>query len=180
MATPPVFSAGAVLTAAQMNAVGLWLVKTQTIGTTVSSVTVSNAFNSDFDNYKIIINGGTATGLSTITMQLGSSNTGYSSVVNYAAFAAGATPLSASDNGTAQWTYAGYATTNFLQMNMEINNPFATKYTTYGPANWAAGTVAGVSSGVHAVATSYTAFTFAVTGGQTMSGGTIRVYGYRN
>jgi hypothetical protein len=41
MATPPDFSSGAVLTAAQMNSVGLWLVKTQTVGTAVSSVAVT-------------------------------------------------------------------------------------------------------------------------------------------
>ena len=56
MATPPVFSAGAVLTAAQMNAVGLWEIKTQTIGTGVASFEVTGAFSSDYDNYKIVIN----------------------------------------------------------------------------------------------------------------------------
>jgi hypothetical protein len=45
MATPPDFSSGAVLTAAQMNSVGLWLVKTQTVGTTVSSVAVTGDEN---------------------------------------------------------------------------------------------------------------------------------------
>ena len=37
MATPPDFSSGQVLTSSAMNSVGLWLVKTQTVGTAVSS-----------------------------------------------------------------------------------------------------------------------------------------------
>jgi hypothetical protein len=49
MATPPDFSVGQVLTAAQMNAVGLWLVKTQTIAAGSTDVTVTNAFPDDFD-----------------------------------------------------------------------------------------------------------------------------------
>ena len=49
------YSSGDVLTAADLNASsGLVLVKTQTIGTSVTSVTVSDAFSSTFDNYKII------------------------------------------------------------------------------------------------------------------------------
>ncbi len=48
--TYPSFSAGDILTAADMNAVGLWLVKTQTVGTAVASVTVTDAFSSTYDN----------------------------------------------------------------------------------------------------------------------------------
>ena len=60
------YTAGEVLTAASLNANfsfvassgGLVLVKTQTIGTTVSSVEVTGAFSSTYDNYKIIVSGG--------------------------------------------------------------------------------------------------------------------------
>lgn len=191
MPTPPEFSTGAVLTAAQMNQIGLWRVTptgatngtvnadgSVTIGNAVASVTVTGCFSSSFANYKVTIYGGVASNLSTITMQLGASATGYYSIVNYAGYATATTPASAGDNNANLWTYMGYGTTNFLQMNADIFNPFAAKYTTYGPANWAAGTVAGISSGVHAVATSYSSFTIAVTAGLTMTGGTIRVYGY--
>jgi len=53
MATPPVFSAGAVLTAAQMNDVGMWLVTTQTF-TATSDLNIDNCFTSDFENYRIV------------------------------------------------------------------------------------------------------------------------------
>ena len=177
------FTVGEVLTASDTNTflanAGLVYITSTTIGSAVSSVTVSNCFSSTYDNYKVTIHGGVASNLSTITMQLGASATGYYSIVNYAAYATATTPASAGDNNATLWTYMGYGTTNFLQMNVDILNPFAAKYTTYGPANWAAGTVAGSSSGIHAVATSYASFTVAVTAGLTMTGGTITVYGYR-
>lgn len=53
MATPPVFSAGAVLTAAQMNAVGMWKITSESFSA-VSSKPISNCFTSDFDNYRIV------------------------------------------------------------------------------------------------------------------------------
>jgi hypothetical protein len=47
------WASGEVLTAADLNAyAGLILVKTQTIGTAVSSVTVTGAFSSTFQNYR--------------------------------------------------------------------------------------------------------------------------------
>jgi hypothetical protein len=54
MATPPVFSAGAVLTAAQMNAIGMWETA-QVNWTSGGTVNVNNCFTSDFSNYRIII-----------------------------------------------------------------------------------------------------------------------------
>ena len=53
MATPPDFTAGAVLTAAQMNAVGLWLVGTVTVSASTSGTT-DTAFTSDYKNYRIV------------------------------------------------------------------------------------------------------------------------------
>ena len=76
MATPPVFVSGAILTAAQMNAVGLWLIKTQTIGSAVSSVSITDVFSSDYDNYLIKITGMTASAQADTTMQLAGITTG--------------------------------------------------------------------------------------------------------
>jgi hypothetical protein len=53
MATPPDFTTGQVLTAAQMNAVGMWLVKTSTV-TTQSELICDDAFSADFTNYRIV------------------------------------------------------------------------------------------------------------------------------
>ena len=66
MATPPDFTAGQVLTAAQMNAVGLWKMTPTsatngTIGangdvtfSAVASVNVNGCFTDDFNNYRIM------------------------------------------------------------------------------------------------------------------------------
>lgn len=54
MATPPVFSTGAVLTAAQMNSVSSWKL-VDTNFTTSTLVQIENVFTEDFDHYEIII-----------------------------------------------------------------------------------------------------------------------------
>ena len=69
----PVFASGDVLNASDMNGVGLWLVKTQTIGTGVSSVTVTGAFSADYDNYVITVTGGTASANGSVRLQMNTS-----------------------------------------------------------------------------------------------------------
>jgi hypothetical protein len=174
--TYPTFNSGDVLTAAEMNAVGLWLVKTQTIGNAVSSVAVTGAFSSDYDNYKIIISGGASSAQAFLTLQLGASATGYyyaNSGVTYAgvAFVGGASNVANFQAGSA-------FVANGLQANVELQNPFLAKYT-FAQSSGMNTTFATPSVGYHGVATSYTGFTIAVTSG-TMTGGTIKVYGYRN
>ena len=55
MPTPPDFTAYTSLAAASLNKVGLWLVKTQAVGSGVSSVTVSSCFSADYDNYLVTV-----------------------------------------------------------------------------------------------------------------------------
>ena len=75
MATPPVFSAGSVLTAGQMNAVGMWKVA-EVDWTSGGTVNVNNCFTSDFANYRIIIsNAKHATTSANILMRLRASGT---------------------------------------------------------------------------------------------------------
>lgn len=177
--TYPVFATGDVLPASDMNAIGLWLVKTQTVGSGVSSVTVTGAFSSTYDNYRIVYGGGTGSTNITLSLKLGASATGYYSIVNYAAYATATIPASAGDNNGAAWTTVGYAGTSFTQASFDLINPFKAQWTTLNAASWAATTVAGTANGTHQVATSYTDFTLGVNTG-TLTGGTIRVYGYRN
>ena len=51
---------------------GLTLVKTQTVGSGVSSVTVTDAFSATFDNYEILMSGGTQTATTDVKLKLGS------------------------------------------------------------------------------------------------------------
>ena len=53
MATPPDFSSGAVLTAAQMDSVGLWLVASGSLSTATTNF--QGCFTSDYRNYRIVI-----------------------------------------------------------------------------------------------------------------------------
>jgi len=175
------FTTGEVLTAADTNTYlansGLVYIKQQTIGTGVSSVSVSSAFSSTFDNYKIIISGGVGSGLSSLSLTVGTAITAYSSGVVYVTYGA-SSALGASDNNAAAYSFAGYATTTFIGVNLDVLNPFNSAATVFGPTLWAAGTVAGVSSGIHNAAASHTSFTFTPAAG-TLTGGTIYVYGYR-
>ena len=174
MATPPDFSSGAVLTAAQMNSVGLWLVKSQAVGTGVSSVTVTGAFTTDYDNYLIVDSGGSSSVDGPYRLTFGASATQYYWALIYGSFLGGAVNLDGGNNQTF-WNYAGgSATRNGL---IEVNNPFLVKNTEIR-SRVRYGTVYGNNVGIHGVESSFTAFTLTAASG-TMTGGTIRVYGYR-
>jgi hypothetical protein len=180
MATPPDFTSGAVLTAAQMNAVGLWLVKSQTIGTTVASVTVTDAFSADFDDYKIIVSGGVGSTTATLNMTLGATATGYYFGALSMTFAS-ASSSSLNGSNTTSWSRAGIISTNNLNGEIELFSPNLAKRTHYNGRyvqSIALGNAA-VSGGFLDNATQYTAFTLTPSTG-TITGGTICVYGYRN
>lgn len=183
MAVPPDFVAGQVLTAAQMNKIGLWLVKTQTIGTAVSSVTVTGAFSADYDNYRIIITGGVASTSTYMALTLGSTATGYYYGVWGNRYDTGATSQAQATNA-ASWANAFYGNSDSQFGSVDVFNPFNTKHTGYTQQlviNATTATSVLTGGGYLANTTSYTAFTLTtVTGGATLTGGTIRVYGYRN
>jgi hypothetical protein len=175
------FTSGQILTAAQMTTlqtnIGLNLVSTTTIGTAVSSVTVSNAFNSDYDAYKIVVAGGTSSVDAQLQLKLGASVTGYYASKVFYVYSSAAAFVSADDNA-ALWTTIGFSISGQgLSACVELQNPFLSKYT-YMSASAAATTIGGAVTGVHQVATSYTAFTLVASSG-TLTGGTISVYGYR-
>ena len=175
MATPPDFVAGQVLTAAQMNAIGLWLVKSQTIGTTVASVTVTDAFSADYDNYLITINDGAGSAGADITFKLGAVATGYYWGIVGSAW--GATPVSGGSNSDTSLRYNGNIdTTNGYTSRIEVNSPFLSKQTSVRSSVVIA-SGAYNSLGMLNATTSFTSFIIAPSSG-TLTGGTIRVYGY--
>lgn len=174
MPTPPTFSAGAVLTAAQMNQLGLFLVKTQTIGNGVSSVPVYDAFSTDWDNYLITINGGAASSDGDMRMQLGSSTTNYKNQIIYATY--NNSPLAFSPVAS-QWNYVGSSSTNEIQAQFTVHSPFLTKFTKC-IAQYANSAAFVNFGGIHESNTSHTDFTLFPSVG-TLTGGTIRIYGYR-
>lgn len=172
-------SAWVYLSTSTANPVGLELIKTQTIGSGVASVTVSDAFNSTFDNYKIVVFGGTLSIANNVGIALGSSTTAYyhgGSVFNYSN--GGQTTVSGSNEGT--FSRAGIGNTNGMSLEVDVFGPFLTSRTTF-TCRYIFMSIAGYSGmmlGYHDVSASYTAFTFTPAGG-TFTGGTINVYGYK-
>ena len=176
----PDFSPGEVLTAGAMDSIGLWLVKTQTIGAGVSSVTVTDAFSANYDAYKVTITGGAGSTNMLLSLQLGATTTGYYAGYNRVTYSSGLASLAA-DNNAANFSRAGYATTNTINATFELTQPFATKNTFFFAPFAAHETsqIAGSGAGFLNNSTSYTGFTILLATG-TLTGGTIRVYGYRN
>jgi hypothetical protein len=164
-------------TVAGLGSPGLVLVKSQTIGTAVSSVTVTDAFSTTYFNYKIIVTGGASSAASAgIEMQLGATTANYYWGGLFRTYA-GTTGANNSANGS-NWN-VGHGTTSGLIMSAEIYNPFLTERSTY-VSNFPQVRTDGLFTTVGGVlnnATSYTDFTLSAATG-TFTGGEIRVYGY--
>ena len=177
--TFPSFSAGEVLRAQDMNAVGRWLVKTVTVGSAVTTVPVTDAFSTEYDNYEIVFSGGSKSSPGTMNMQFGSTNTGYYNSWYGRDYVNNPVQNAASNTSTTSVGVEG--TSNGMDATWFVNSPFLTRRTTYrGVTN--SMQVGGYSynfGGFVDNSTSYTAFTLLV-GTGTLTGGTIRVYGIRN
>lgn len=160
---------------------GLELVKTQTIGSAATNIPVSDAFSSTYDNYKIIVSGGVGSTVQLVGMYLGTSapSSGYWSgrIINTAN---NGTPTGNGINNGGAWSYAGQASTNFINLNMDVINPFANKFTVYNGSfvlDNGGNSEFGTTTGMVNNTTSYTAFTLVPSAN--LTGGMISVYGYR-
>ena len=154
----------------------LTLISTTTVGTTVASVTVSDAFSATYDNYKVTYTGGVASTPVDLGITLGATTTNYYFVFGYIPYGGAIAAISV--NNGASWAYAGGANTALTFINCDIFRPFAADETliTSNGANANNGNFGG---GYLNNTTSYTAFTITPSSG-TLTGGTIRVYGYQN
>jgi hypothetical protein len=165
-----------------MNQVGLWLVKTQTIGSAVSSVTVTDAFSADFDAYKITITGGVASTAAHLRFNFSGNTAGYYSANTFVFYSGGFVDASSvGNNNAANWARVGYGSTNVLGLNMELLNPFAAQQASFSAmaGEFGTGGASLSTAGWHNNASSFTGFVISPASG-TLTGGIIRVYGYRN
>lgn len=179
--TYPVFSTGDPWPASDANAIGLWLVKTQTVGTAVTSVTVSNAFSANFDNYRIIYDGGTASGNTSLSLRMGATTTGYQYALVYQQYNA-TTPLGAGSTTGASFVESGRTSTVKNSLNVELFSPFLSTYTGFRSLSTDYLSTTGFvvsGSGFLNNSTSYTDLVMFPQSG-TITGGTIRIYGFRN
>lgn len=156
---------------------GLQLLSTTTIGSAVSSVTVSNVFSSTYDNYKIIISGGAANTDVIIGTTLGSTSTGYYCAYTGANYSA-AGSSNYNDNNAGSWTRCVSSTASGAMGVFDLIGPNLAKRT-FIIGSQMDPTVSRFAAGYLNDSTQYTSITFTVSGG-TQTGGTIRVYGYAN
>jgi hypothetical protein len=176
------FTTSEVLTAADTNTYlansGLVFVKSQTIGSGVGSVTITDAFSATYDHYRISISNLVHTTGGQLKLTFGSLTTGY----YYG------TPLSATAGGAFNFNSA--ANTSYIDLGnipatwnsdftFDILAPFiatATKATGFGYVNSIS--FGGLGDGIQTSSTSVTTFTLTPTAG-TLTSGTVTVYGYR-
>jgi hypothetical protein len=154
---------------------GLRLIKKQTIGSGVSSVSVTNAFSATYEAYKIVITGGAASTNANLSFALTGSTSGYYIALMNSQYNNTA-PVNSGLSNTSSWAFSNAFSTTFLNFNMEVFNPFLAKQTLFNSA-YISPTNIGFGGGYHDVATSYSGFTIATASG-TITGGTIYVYGY--
>jgi len=186
MATPPNFSVGQVLTAAQMNAVGLWLIDEVALTTVTNNI--SNVFSSDFDAYKIVVsnlNNATST-----TRQLNfrfrsgagddsTSNYWYGTILQYSSSA-----FNDSTSGQAQIIlgFFGSGASGGGSITLDVINPnLAVASTVFGNCTAYQSNVSAYVNRTHSAGmnttTQYTGFS--IIGTTDNLSGTVRVYGYR-
>ena len=156
----------------------LTLISTTTVGSAVSTVTVSNAFSATYDTYRIILTGGTSSAGGTLRMTLGASTASYYS--GYVSRQWSGTTTGGNVNNGAAWD-VGIHVTDGLSMVIDVANPFLADQTYFVGfcVGLATGSEMRTQGGYHNVGTSYTDFTLAPQTG-TLTGGEIRVYGYSN
>lgn len=177
--TYPVFATGDPWPASDANAIGMWLVKTQTVGTGVPSVTVTGAFSADYDNYRIIVSGGSMSVGTALMLKLGTTATsGYFGTFLHSLYNVN-TPTSVSDNNAAQFTYAGGGGSDNVGAVVDLLGPNLAKTTRMVASHIHYVATFGTYTGVDTSTTQHTSFVLTPFSG-TITGSTIRVYGYRN
>ena len=175
------FTTGEVLTSADTNTYlansGLVYVSTTTIGTAVSSVTVSNCFSSTYEDYRIDIKDCAASTGDGLNFQIGTITSsvyyGNWSYALYTATAFNLNPMNAQPHMVMGLTN----TSADLYASIDIANPFKTSVKFF-KGNYYGRGYTGTFGGTASSATSQTSFKI-FNGSGTLTGGTITVYGYR-
>ena len=174
------FTTGEVLTASDTNTYlnngGLVYITGTTIGSAVSSVTVSNVFSSTYDNYRVLITGGTGSGANNLAFQFASiTGTVYRQLGYYQGW--GSATVTDYADGAGSTTWLAVNTSGAYMLDMLITNPYnAVKK--FAVINGYNATNQYSFPSFCDSTTSSTGFTVSLVSG-TLTGGTVRVYGYR-
>jgi len=156
---------------------GLTLISSTTVGTGVSSVTVSSAFSSTYENYRIVIGNIDFSATTNIRIQFGSATNGHYCSQYYDVFGGGSTGTDRVSNGS-----------SILIGVTGLNGDTYTSLDVLGPnlasitgvhGTYEGGGYSGWFGGQQNDLTQFTSFNI-LAGTGTMTGGKIRVYGYKN
>ena len=183
MATYPVFSVGEVLTADDMNAVGLWKITSATISAlSTTGTNITSVFNNTlYANYRIVINVTAASTTNRLQFQLLSgttaANTSYYAGGVGSDYASNTTTYFQRSNNDPQ-LYLGAATIeNTRSLAFDVFAPHQARRTHFSGSYVDDGPVAQHWGGIHNVSTAYDGFKlFTNTGTLDLS---YYVYGYK-
>jgi hypothetical protein len=148
-----------------------------TIGSAVASVTLSNAFSSTYDNYRIIITGNQASSGMSMCVNWGASAVSYYGIETYTLYNASTITIANNNNDTKQFLGLTDASTPSYHSSFDVYSPYLAARTVVA-GQYSGRGYNGYFSGSHEVLTSYTSAKFFNESG-TLTGGTITVYGYR-
>ena len=178
----PSFTAGDILAASDMNAVGWWLIKTQTVGTAVTGQDVTSCFSSNYSNYRVMWSGISASADTYMGARLLVGTTLNAANVQGNTFyvgtgAAGALTNANVVNGSI--IEIGNLTNDSHNAGgVEVQQPQAAQYS-YLQSFASDNNYFRLCSYVMTNTTQYDGIRL-LPGSGTITGGTIRVYGYRN
>jgi hypothetical protein len=182
MATPPDFTSGAVLTAAQMNTIGLWKVGSTTI-TSATTAVLDGCFSSDYRDYLLIVDVTGGTGNLELAMQFRVGGVAAATNYNYANF--GTFPNGTVSSGTTGGAATSAALTFVPQTQQSsfsyyIGQPNLAVFTSFS-GDWlyddGSAQIMRRTIGRHKTATAYTGVQVFTSAAWT---GKITVYGYRS
>lgn len=157
---------------------GLVLLKTQVVGTAVSSVTVSNAFNATYENYLIQVVGNSSSVNNVLFMTInGSAGSTYQSAGYYISYGTATLNAVANAIGSQGFRLSEASASGNNSFNVNVFRPFTNTLSSYISQGQNEGNVYNYQ-GKDTNTASSTNFTITTSSG-TISGGTIYVYGYK-
>jgi hypothetical protein len=155
---------------------GMVLLNTTTVGSAISSVTISNVFSSTYNNYRVVVNAIDASSVTNIRVQFGSTTTGYYGSQLYDSYGGGATGTDRINNGSS--ILVGVTgTDNDTSSSFDIYSPNLAQRTCLS-GTYYSNAYTGWFGGAVFNTTQYTDFNLLI-GSGTATSGTIKVYGYK-
>jgi len=159
---------------------GLVFVKEQAVGALpVVSVTVTNAFSAEYENYLITWSGGNMNVVADVGVQLqGLTVNGYFGSQYFDSYT-GINGINRINNGTS-WVRVGGGDAATAMLSIELFGPNLAKQTNMTFKAFTAGAFTTFGAGLQTSTAQSTGFiVFGSAAGNTMANGVIRVYGYR-